>query len=96
MPGLGFPGDPGHYPHRDEVVAYLRRYAASLGADIRTSTPVTGVEASGRAGFVVHTAAGQSFPAAGVVAATGSFGHPYLPVLPGQDRFTGRLLHVAG
>jgi putative flavoprotein involved in K+ transport len=36
LPGLDFPGDPGHYPHRDEVVAYLRRYAAVFGADIRT------------------------------------------------------------
>jgi putative flavoprotein involved in K+ transport len=25
MPGPDFPGDPGHYPHRDEVVSYLRR-----------------------------------------------------------------------
>ena len=95
MPGLDFPGDPGHYPHRDEVVAYLRRYAAGLGADIRTSTPVTAVEAGGRAGFVVHAATGQVFLAAGVVAASGSFGHPYVPALPGQDGFTGRLLHVA-
>ncbi len=29
------------------------------------------------------------------MAATGSFGNPYVPALPGQDRFTGRLLHVA-
>ena len=96
MPGLGFPGDPGHYPHRDEVVAYLRRYAASLGADIRTHTPVTAVEAHGQAGFLVRTATGKTIHAAGVVAATGSFGSPYLPALPGQDTFTGRLLHVAG
>jgi putative flavoprotein involved in K+ transport len=96
MPGLGFPGDPGHYPHRDEVVSYLRRYAASLGADIRTRSAVTAVEADDRAGFVVRTAAGQALHAAGVIAATGSFGNPYVPDLPGQDRFTGRLLHVAG
>ena len=96
MPGLGFPGDPGHYPHRDEVVSYLRRYAASLGADIRTRSAVTAVEADDRAGFVVRTATGQALHAAGVIAATGSFGNPYVPDLPGQDRFTGRLLHVAG
>jgi putative flavoprotein involved in K+ transport len=95
MPGLDFPGDPGHYPHRDEVAAYLRRYAASLGADIRTRTPVTAVEAHAQGGFVVRTATGQTIRAAGVVAATGSFGNPYVPALPGQDRFTGRLLHVA-
>jgi putative flavoprotein involved in K+ transport len=96
MPGLEFPGDPDHYPHRDEVAAYLRRYAASLGADIRTHTPVTAVEAYDEAGFVVRTATGQAFHAAGMVAATGSFGNPYVPVLPGQDHFTGRLLRVAG
>jgi putative flavoprotein involved in K+ transport len=95
LPGLDFPGDPGRYPHRDEVVAYLRRYADGLGADIRTDTPVTSVQAHHQAGFLVHTATGQSWHAAGVVAATGSFGHPYLPALPGQGRFTGRLQHVA-
>jgi putative flavoprotein involved in K+ transport len=95
MPGLGFPGDPDHYPHRDEVVAYLRRYAASLGTDIRTGTLVTAVEPGGPGGFLVRTAAGQAFHAKGVVAATGSFGNPYTPALPGQDHFTGRLLHVA-
>ena len=96
MPGLGFPGDPGHYPHRDEVVSYLRRYAASLGSDIRTRSAVTAVEADDRAGFVVRTATGQTLHAAGVIAATGSFGNPYVPDLPGRDRFTERLLHVAG
>jgi putative flavoprotein involved in K+ transport len=95
IPGLEFPGGPDRYPHRDEVVAYLCRYAAILGADIRNHTPVTAVEAHDHAGFLVHTATGQAFPAAGVVAATGSFGNPYVPVLPGQDTFTGRLLHVA-
>jgi putative flavoprotein involved in K+ transport len=95
MPGLAFPGDPGRYPHRDEVAAYLRRYATALGADIRTSTPVTAVQADGQAGFLVRTATEQTWHAAGVVAATGSFGHPYRPALPGQDRFSGRLQHVA-
>jgi putative flavoprotein involved in K+ transport len=96
MPGLDFPGEPDHYPHSDEVARYLRRYAASLGADIRTGTPVTAVEAHDQGGFVVHTTTGQTIRAAGVVAATGSFGHPYLPALPGRDLFTGRLLHVVG
>jgi putative flavoprotein involved in K+ transport len=95
MPGHGFPGEPDHYPHRDEVAAYLRRYAAGVGADIRTHTPVTAVEADDQGGFLVRTATGQSFRAAGVVAATGSYGNPHVPALPGQDRFTGRLLHVA-
>jgi len=95
MPGLDFPGNPESYPHRDEVVAYLRRYADALGPDIRTSTPVTAVQADGQARFCVHTATGQTWRAAGVVAATGSFGNPHTPTVPGQERFAGRVQHVA-
>ncbi|MGX7826581.1 flavin-containing monooxygenase [Actinokineospora sp. 24-640] len=95
MPGLDFPGDPDHYPHRDEVVDYLRRYAATLDAEIRTNTAVTAVHAHDEAGFLVRTAQGETIHAGGVVAATGSFNSPHLPALPGQDRFTGRVLHVA-
>lgn len=41
---------------------------------------------------VIVVGAGQS---AGVVAASGSFDNPITPNLPGQDAFTGELLHVA-
>ncbi|MPZ96500.1 MAG: SidA/IucD/PvdA family monooxygenase [Propionibacteriales bacterium] len=92
--GAEFPGDPDRYPHRDEVVDHLRRYAAGLDVDIRTNTPVTAAEADG-AGFLVRTAAGDTIRAAGVVAATGSFGNPHVPVLPGQADYAGRLLHVS-
>ncbi|SEE69894.1 putative flavoprotein involved in K+ transport [Jiangella alba] len=95
MPGFPMDGDPGRYPTRDEVAGYLDRYAQHLGVDIRTHTRVSGVEADGP-GFVVHTAGGDAVPAAGVVAASGSFGNPALPSLPGQETFTGELLHVTG
>src|SRR5215204_5423625 len=41
LPGLAFPGDPDDYPTRDEVIAYLERYAESselpieLGSEVR-------------------------------------------------------------
>lgn len=94
MPGLGFPGDPEHYPSRDEVTAYLRRYADRLGVEIRTHSRVQTVHQAA-AGFIIETAAGEQLPAAGVVAASGSFENPYRPWLVGQESFTGRLLHVA-
>ena len=95
FPGFPFPGDPGRYPPRDDVVAYLREYAATLDADIRTGCRVISVAATDDRGFVVTTDAGEAIHAAGVVAATGSFGSPYLPALLGQHTFTGRVLHVA-
>ncbi|MEU8798520.1 NAD(P)/FAD-dependent oxidoreductase [Spirillospora sp. NPDC048819] len=93
LDGLDFPGDTDHYPHRDEVVAYLERYAAALDAEIRTGVRVTSVTSSGRA-FLVHTADGEQIAASGVVAAGGA--RPLVPDLPGAAGFTGELLHVAG
>ncbi|MFD1930894.1 MULTISPECIES: flavin-containing monooxygenase [Nonomuraea] len=95
MPGLDFDGDPDRYPHRDEVVDYLFRYAAGLDAEIRTSTRVEAVEQGQDGRFVVRTADGQELEAAGVVAASGSFSRPILPDLPGAETFTGRVVHAA-
>ena len=39
LPGLAFPGDPDGYPTRDEVVAYLERYAEHFELPIELSTP---------------------------------------------------------
>ena len=94
MPGWPFPGDPDRYPSRDEVADYLEHHAAALPVEIQTSTRVATVRQEGRE-FVVVTDDGWEFPAAGIVAASGSFSSPHRPVFPGQARFTGRLLHVA-
>ena len=96
FPGFPFRGDPEGTQPRDEVVDYLREYAARLDADIRTGCRVTSVASTGEGGFLVTTEAGEAIHTASVVAATGSFGSPHLPALPGQDTFTGRLLHVSG
>lgn len=95
LPDAPFPGDPDHYPTRDEVGAYLVRYAERLDVEIRTSTTVTNVGARPGGGFVVRTTGGEEIETEGLVAATGSFGNPVLPQLPGQDGFTGRILHSA-
>jgi putative flavoprotein involved in K+ transport len=92
LPGLTFPGDPGRYPHRDEVVDYLRTYAKTLDADIRTGHQVTAVTHDGGE-FSVQVAGEQPLTAPIVIAATGAFSSPHRPTLPGLDRFTGAVLH---
>jgi putative flavoprotein involved in K+ transport len=92
--GMPFPGDPDRYPARDEVAGYLERYAATLGVEIHTNTRVVTVRQYERA-FVVLTADGRQLRAGGIVAASGSFSSPYRPAIPGQEGFTGQLLHVA-
>ena len=39
LPGLPFPGDPDHYPTRDEVVAYLTDYARHFELPIEYDSP---------------------------------------------------------
>jgi putative flavoprotein involved in K+ transport len=96
LPGRAFgEGDPDRYPTRGEVVSYLRRSAGGIDADIRTGVSVTAVRPRPGGGYLVHTRAGDEIAAAGVVAASGSFGNPHLPALPGQDDYTGEVRHVA-
>jgi putative flavoprotein involved in K+ transport len=94
MPGLPFPGAPGHYPHRDEVADYLEAYAAGLGLEIQINTRVETIRQDSRQ-FVVCTADGRSLRASGIVAATGSFANPHRPTLVGERDFTAELVHVA-
>ncbi|MFF1306546.1 flavin-containing monooxygenase [Streptomyces sp. NPDC058307] len=95
LPGMPFPGgDPDRYPHRDEVVAYLSAYADLLAADIRTGRRVIAVR-RGDDGFEVTLEDGARMAARAVVAASGTFGHPYRPALPGLEEFTGTVLHAA-
>ncbi|MFF8843435.1 FAD-dependent oxidoreductase [Streptomyces sp. NPDC015127] len=94
FPDAPFAGDCDRYPRRDEVVDYLTRYAERLGVEIRTNTRVEAVEKADGA-FVVRTADGRTLTSVGIVAATGASGNPVRPAFPGQEGFTGELLHVA-
>ncbi|WP_285730567.1 NAD(P)-binding domain-containing protein [Nocardiopsis sp. ATB16-24] len=89
------PGDPDRYPHRDEVVAYLREYASHLDADLRCGQLVERTERDGD-GFVLTTADGSQVRTPAVVSATGGFTRPHRPTLPGLADFTGTVLHAAG
>ncbi|WP_431958562.1 flavin-containing monooxygenase [Nocardia lijiangensis] len=94
LPGLLFPGDPDHYPHRDDVIDYLRQYAKTLDADIHPNQRVDTVTHDGHL-FTAHTDTGASFTAPRLVAATGGFGSPHIPTLPGHDTFTGDIVHAS-
>jgi putative flavoprotein involved in K+ transport len=92
LPGQPFPGDPEHYPTRDATIAYLHSYAHTQALPVITGCRVRQVTRRGDGVFEVH-AAGRVFRARTLVAATGSFHDPCMPTLPGQERFTGTVLH---
>jgi putative flavoprotein involved in K+ transport len=80
LPGLPFPGEPWHYPGKDEVADYLASYAAYFRLPIRHNTRVERLERDGDRWIV--TTAGDQLTADNVVVATGTFGRtPYLPDL---------------
>jgi putative flavoprotein involved in K+ transport len=95
LPGRPMPGDPERYPTRDELAAYLRDYAAWLGADIRTGQRVTHVRVLGKRDFEVETATGLLVRAPYVIAATGGFGRPHRPQLEGAEDYGGSVMHTS-
>lgn len=94
LPGMPFPGDPHRFPHRDELIGYLRRYASSLDAEIHTGSRVVRVCAE-NGGYTAHTGEGMAWHAPIVLAATGNFGRPHRPDIPALRNYAGRVLHAA-
>lgn len=94
LPGLPFPGNPDRYPRRDEVVDYLRRYATTLDVDLHVNTRVLAVDHDGGT-FTARTDTGAAFTAPRMIAATGGFGSPHHPELPGLGTFTGKVQHAS-
>jgi putative flavoprotein involved in K+ transport len=93
LPGLPFPGDPAHYPTRDEVSAYLLRYAERWALPVHVGAQAAQITRHDQA-FEIITRQDVRYAARSVIAATGTFARPYTPHLPGQDAFQGRLLHA--
>jgi cation diffusion facilitator CzcD-associated flavoprotein CzcO len=92
LPGLAYPRGASTFPRADEVLAYLRAYAAHFGLDVREGIEVA---AAARAadGWRLTTSAGP-WHADAVVWAAGIWGAPVEPDLPGRERFPGEVLHV--
>jgi len=93
LPERPLPGDPERYPTGAELGAYLRDYADWLGADIRTAQRVTRVAVLDDHAFEIETEAGLLLHAPYVIAASGSFGRPHRPRLPGEETYRGTVLH---
>jgi putative flavoprotein involved in K+ transport len=77
MPGLGFDGDPGWEPTRDEVISYLHRFATEHELPIELHSPVTALEE--RDGRYMAELPGRMIAADQVVVATGPFQKPRIP-----------------
>ena len=76
LPGLRFPGEPDGYPSRDEVVAYLERYAATFELPVERGSARSLTRSNG--GFAIELG-DALIEADQVVVATGPFQAPRVP-----------------
>jgi putative flavoprotein involved in K+ transport len=80
LPGLPFPGDPDGYPSRDEVIAYLERYAETFELPVELNSEVKKLDRGDGGRFRLELD-DRTINADQVVVATGPFQTPYLPKL---------------
>jgi putative flavoprotein involved in K+ transport len=80
LPGLPSPGDPDGYPTRDEVIAYLERYAETFELPIELNSEVKELDRGDEGRFRLEVD-GRTITADQVVVATGPFQTPYVPKL---------------
>jgi cation diffusion facilitator CzcD-associated flavoprotein CzcO len=91
LPGMPMPATYPVYPSRAEMVAYLERYAAHFDIQPVFNTDVLQIA---RDGGQWRADVGQSaFAAPVMVIATGMAAAPYRPAWPGQDSYSGRIVH---
>jgi putative flavoprotein involved in K+ transport len=78
LPGYVYDGeDPDGFMARDEIVAYLERYAAAAGVAVREGTDVRSIERANGA-YTLDTSSGE-VRADAVVVATGAYQRPHRP-----------------
>ena len=79
LPGQPYDGvDPDGFMPRDEIVAYLERYAARLDAPVREGIEVESLNPVPGGGFALRTSDGE-LRARSVVVATGAYQRPHRP-----------------
>jgi cation diffusion facilitator CzcD-associated flavoprotein CzcO len=91
LPGMPMPATYPVYPSRAEVVAYLERYAAHFDIQPVFDTDVSRIA---RDGGQWRADVGQgAFTAPVMVIASGMAAAPYRPAWPGQESYSGRIVH---
>jgi putative flavoprotein involved in K+ transport len=83
--------DPDGYMPRDEIVAFLERYASRSRAPVREGVAVRSLDTMSTGGFVARTSAGD-LRARHVVVATGAYQRPHRPA--GSESLPRDLLQI--
>jgi putative flavoprotein involved in K+ transport len=96
LPGLEFPGDPEHFPGKDEVADYLEAYAREFELPVRLGSPVSSLERS-NGGYRIETGSSTDelgpYEANQVIVASGAYQRPQVPEI--AEKLSVTHLHSA-
>lgn len=92
LPGLDFPGGANYYPRRDEVVQYLKSYAAHFNFAIHHNIEVTKVEKD-EGIYIIKSSNGEIYRTRSIICASGAFTKPSIPDIAGITDYNGMILH---
>ena len=91
LPGMSIGRLGGLFPTRLEFVEYLKAYARAKGITAETGRDLLRLDREG--GWRATFRDGEVADVQRVVMATGIVTRPRIPVLEGQEQFTGRIMH---
>ncbi len=96
LPGRLMEGGEDEYPSKNEALEYFSWYEKHYDLNVQRPVQVTGVQRTESAEFpwVVETSLG-AIRSKAVVSATGTWGNPVVPSLPGRELFAGLQVHSA-
>lgn len=92
MPGMRFPLHYGFFPTAKQYYTYLRKFIARHNFNIQLNTDVYRVAPEGSYWRVEMNTGVYLYKT--VISATGIFGNPVMPAIPGMADFRGELYHA--
>jgi putative flavoprotein involved in K+ transport len=93
LPGMPFPAPPGHFPDRDEVAAYLERYAERFDLPVRLGSHVQRLSAGGDRFQLTIDGTDCIIQTSSVIVATGAARSPNIPPIAAALSPSIRQLH---
>ncbi|MFN2262365.1 MAG: ArsO family NAD(P)H-dependent flavin-containing monooxygenase [Psychroflexus sp.] len=91
LPGWQMPETENEFPTKPEVVDYLCKYEDRYDFPIKRPVKVTSVEKTDGV-FNIETDKGKC-KSKSVISATGTFQNPFIPEVPGRNKFEGEQIH---
>lgn len=92
LPHMPFPKDYPTYVSRQQLVDYMDNYANAFSIQPRFGEEAVAIKKSGKL-WEVTTASGKNYNASNVIVTTGLNQKPHVPQWPGQELFTGSIIH---